>query len=364
MIAARLPLAAASFRRPSDQALGMLALVGTNILWGSSMIATKLVLAGVPPVTLSFVRFGISLAVLWPLAVRFADRPAGGRVVAMLGLGLALVGTLQNVALVYASAANTALIQGAIPVLTALLAAVVLREQIGRRRLAGIVVSLAGVTALVLLAGGGGLSASLLASLLPLASALTIAANLVLGRRACATGNSLAVIAGSTRYAVLLLLPAASAELAVVGTERPDGRAILLLLYLGVACSAAAYALMTYGLSHVEAGQAAVFGNLKPLVGVVLAVLVLAEPLTAVQLGSGAVVLAGVWLATAAGRNANVLRRVTDRRHGLIEAAARLRRQPAVHLGATGEAGSRAGTPFHGMPHPASAVGGSPPHAS
>ena len=362
-MAARLPVLPAWLGCPSDRALGMLALVGANALWGSSMIATKLVLADVPPLTLSFVRFGISLAFLWPLAVRFAGRPAGGRVVAMLGLGLALVGALQNLALVHVSAANTALIQGAIPVLTALLAAVVLRERLGRRRLAGIVVSLAGVAALVLLGSGGRLSASALASLLPLASALAIAANLVLGRRACATGNSLAVIAGSTRYAVLLLLPAAGTELARVGMPRLDARTIMLLLFLGVACSAAAYALMTYGLSRVEAGQAAVFGNLKPLVGVALAVLVLTEPLTTVQLGSGAIVLAGVWLATSAGK-ARFPRRFTYRRDRIVGAIPWLRRLPSVRFRTTEDAGVHVGTRLQGVPLPASAAGGSTPHAS
>jgi hypothetical protein len=113
----------------------------------------------------------------------------------------------------------------------------------------------------------------------------------------------------------------------------------------------------------VEAGQAAVFGNLKPLVGLVLAALVLAEPLTAVQLGSGAVVLAGVWLATYTGK-ASLPRRVTCHRHRMLGAAARLRRLPAVRLEATGEAGSRVDTQLRGTPHPAPAVGASPPHAS
>lgn len=361
MITALLPLPA-SVRRPSDQTLGMVALVGTNILWGSSMIATKLVLADVPPLTLSFVRFAISLAILWPLVVRFGGRPAGGRVVVMLGLGLALVGALQNIALIYASAANTALIQGAIPVLTALLAAAVLRERLARRRLAGIALSLGGVAALVLVGSGGSLSTSLLASLLPLASALTIAANLVLGRRACATGNSLAVIAGSTRYAVLLLLPAASVELGVVGMGRPNGRAILLLLFLGVACSAVAYALMTYGLTHVEASQAAVFGNLKPLVGVVLAALVLVEPLSVIQLGSGVVILAGVWLATSA-RMAGVPRWLAHPRTALIRAVAGLRCLGGIGLGEPRD-GAVIAAPFRGVPQPVPAAGGSTPHVS
>lgn len=69
---------------------------------------------------------------------------------------------------------------------------------------------------------------------------------------------------------------------------------VLLLLYLGAGCSAAAFILCGYGLSHIEAGHGAVYGNLKPVVGVALAVMVLGEPLGASQVAGGLLVLLGI----------------------------------------------------------------------
>ena len=73
---------------------------------------------------------------------------------------------------------------------------------------------------------------------------------------------------------------------------------VLLLLYLGAGCSALAFVLCGYGLARLEATQGAICGNLKPLVGVGLAMGLLGESLTPGQLGGGLLVLIGVGLAS------------------------------------------------------------------
>ena len=60
-----------------------------------------------------------------------------------------------------------------------------------------------------------------------------------------------------------------------------------------------AYALSVFGLSRLEAGQVAVFGNVETLVGIGVAVAVLGEAISLGQVIGGALILAGVWLATA-----------------------------------------------------------------
>lgn len=283
--------------RPSSRGWAVLALVGANAVWGGSIAATQPVLAHVPPATLAFLRALIALGVLWPLATRTGVGPARGRVPALMGLsGVALFGLCQNVGLRYADVATASLIQGAIPILTVLVAALVLGERLSGPRLTGVVASLGGVAALVL-GGGSDLGLAALGNLLPLASAVSFAAYTVLGRRAFA-GGALALLAGAMRYAVLGLLPVAAVELALVGMAAPTLRDLLLVLYLGAGCSALAFALAAYGLRHLEAGQAAVFGNLKPLLGLALAAVFLDARLTPGHLASGTVVLAGVWLAT------------------------------------------------------------------
>jgi drug/metabolite transporter (DMT)-like permease len=274
------------------------ALVAANVIWGGSIAATEIVLVPIPPATLAFLRAAIACVVLWPLAVLTGVRPARGPLPALLGLtGVALFALCQNAGLGYASPATASMIQGAIPILTALLAAVILGERLGGRRLAGITVSLVGVTGLVLLDDGRGPGPVGFGDLLPLASALSFALFNVLGRRAFA-GGVLPALAGASRYAVLALLPAAVAELALTGAAPPSVGELLLLLYLGVGCSALAFALAAFGLRQVAAGQAAIFGNLKPLIGIACAALLLGAPPSPAQGAAGALVLTGVWLAT------------------------------------------------------------------
>ena len=86
-------------------------------------------------------------------------------------------------------------------------------------------------------------------------------------------------------------------ELTTGGVGQLTVRDGLLLLYLGGGCSALAFVLYGYGLARLEAGQGAAFGNLKPLVGVVLAVTLLGEAVTAGQIGGGLLVFLGVGLA-------------------------------------------------------------------
>jgi drug/metabolite transporter (DMT)-like permease len=295
------PLAVqASIGRPGPRTLAVLALVGANMIWGASAVASKAVLVHVSPLTMACLRVAIALAVLLPLTARSGERPARGSAPALLGLtGVTLFCLLQNVDLRYASAANAALINGAIPVLTALLAAALLGERLGGRRIAGLLISGAGVAVVVLLGTGATLGASILGNVLLITGAVSFAAYAVLGRRIFSSGNTLAVVAGSTRYGLLFLIPGAVLELATVGigpVTMDDG---LLLLYLGVGCSAFAFVLCGYGLARLDAGQSAVFGNLKPLVGVVLAAALLGESLTPGRLWGGALVLLGVLLASA-----------------------------------------------------------------
>jgi drug/metabolite transporter (DMT)-like permease len=311
------PLASqGSIACPAPRTVAVLALVGANVIWGASAVASKAVLVNVPPVTLACLRVAIAFAVLRLLLARKDDQPARGGAPTLLGLtGVALFCLLQNIGLRYASAANTALINGAIPVLTALLAAAILGERLDGRRVAGLLLSSLGVATVAVLGTGVSAGASVVGNLLPLAGAVSFAAYAVLGRRTFASGNTLTLVAGSTRYGMLLLLPGAVLELATVGIGTFTMRDLLLLLYLGVGCSALAFVLCGYGLARLDAGRGAVFGNLKSLVGVALAAALLGESLTPGHLGGGALVLLGVILA---GGNAETARtdagKGTDRR--------------------------------------------------
>ena len=274
----------------------MAALVLASLMWGTSDVAGKLALTAIPPVTLAALRFGVAFAILWPLSRRQSGPRVPVRVTAPLGLiGVALTFLFQNLGLDRTTATNASLLQGAVPVMTLLLAAVVLRERLGRQRIVTVAVVTAGV-AVVTLPGGGGLHAPGLGDLLVLASAACFATFVVLGRRAFPIYGTLPVLAGMAGWGMAALAPAALIELRLGRGIALDMEAAGLVLYLGAGCSALTYGLWGYALSRIEAGRAATFDTLIPVVGVVSAVMILGERVMAWHVIGGALVVAGVWM--------------------------------------------------------------------
>ncbi len=248
--------------------------------------------------TLAVARWSIALAILVALLRRSGGRPARGPGVAMLGLtGLLLFYLFYSWGLRHTSAASGTLIGGGTPVIVALVSILALGEHVSRRRCLGILASLVGVTAIVVASGGTG-DSSVLGNLLVLGSAASWALYTVLSRRIGAGGNALATLVGTAIYGLIFMVPLAIGEIVVSGLGPIGPRDLLVMLYLSLGPSAAAYLLWGYGLTQIEASQAAVYGNLMPLVGVVLAALLLDEAITWVVFAGGAAIIAGAWLAT------------------------------------------------------------------
>lgn len=285
--------------QPSPRLRASAALVVATTIWGTSAVAVKSALDSWPPLTLAAVRFVIALAILLPLVSSAGRRPIRGWTASILGLtGVSLFFLLYHVGLGYGSAANATLIHGGIPVLTALLSVAVLGERLTGGQMIGAAASLLGVALIVAAGTGSDLDRSGLGNLLIVGSAVSWAVYTIVSRRAVAGAGALAVVTGASLYGVLFLLPGVAVELAVTGLPEISRRGILLLLYLSLGSSALAYGLWGYGLRTLSASQAATFANLMPLTGVASAALFLHEPIGAVQLGGGAMILVGVWLAT------------------------------------------------------------------
>jgi len=97
---------------------------------------------------------------------------------------------------------------------------------------------------------------------------------------------------------------AALAILEWTGGHRPDWTppAVAGTLYLGGIITALGYTAWNYALERVEAPRAAIFLNLQPLVGALLGVWLLHEPLTPYTVAGGGLILTGLHLTVKAGR--------------------------------------------------------------
>jgi drug/metabolite transporter (DMT)-like permease len=288
----------------SPRHIAMALMITVMTVWGSTFVVTKQVVAEIPPLSLSFIRVAIGALVLLPVGIyrfrRTLPRPRlpMGAIAGLSAIGVAIYYLSFNAAMSMISAAQSALVQSCIPAMTALTGIVMLRERATRTRLLGVGLSIAGVLIVFSGATGNALASSLPGNLLMLVSVVAWGIYTALAKR-IADHDPLVVTTLIITGGALMLLPFALVEMH--GRPLPDisAEVWIAVTYLGAVASGAAYLVYNYALRHMDAGQAGVFANLIPIVGVLSGVLVLHEPLSARAILGGCIVMLGVAVTSA-----------------------------------------------------------------
>ena len=292
-------------RRPPLAAYA--ALLGTTTAFGFSFVATKFALRGFEPLLIALLRFSLAGAILfllWRLRggrERLSRRELA-RLAALGFVSLTVYFTFENLGIARTSASDAAILIGAIPIFVSVLNVFTLHERNSGAQWTGILLSFAGVVALIELGARGAGGSTLLGNLLVLGASLAAAVYNVAARRLLVTRSALFVTTFQNLFGALFMLPLAVAEALLVGVRSPTAQATGAVAYLVLACSVCGYLLLNYGLRFIEASKASVFINLTPVVAVAAAYVLLGERFTAGQLVAAVVVVAGVWLANRGGR--------------------------------------------------------------
>lgn len=276
------------------------------MLVGAGIVASRFVVAEVPPLTLAMLRYAIGFLCLLPFALpllRDARSVLRGRdVLALAVLGIFQFGVLialLNWGLLHVGAAQAALIFSLFPLLTLLLAAALGRDQLHPRLIAGVLLSIAGVGLSLLpklqaVHGGGWWG-----ELAVLASAAIGAVCSVLYRPYLQRYPTVPVSAFAMLASVFFLAAAALSEQwpARVATLTPTSWAVV--AFIGVS-SAVGYFWWLYALKNESPTRVTVFLALNPVTAALLGAVLLGEPLQAHLLLALALIAAGLWLATRA----------------------------------------------------------------
>jgi drug/metabolite transporter (DMT)-like permease len=288
--------AVAGLNRLEGETVAYLALVATAVIWGTTAIGIKVALETYPPFILSVGRWLISLAIMLPMMRRFGVRPILDRRTFVLGLfGILGFNAFFTLGLERTTAANGSLINGALPVVVAFLSFLLLSERLAPVRILGIVISMVGVAVTVL---GATLDASVLGNVLIFGAVLSWAIYTIYNRERMKGENTMGIIAGSALFGVTMMVPLAAIEWAQETPEAPSLKLVAIILYLSLGPAMAANYMWVFALTRVPASQAAVFSNLTPIVGIVLAGLILDEPITKYHVVGSILVIAGVLLTT------------------------------------------------------------------
>jgi drug/metabolite transporter (DMT)-like permease len=287
-------------RRPTAD----LMLLGTVSLWALNFTVSKYILnEGFRPLAYSAVRYGcaalvfLAITLLWEGSLRVGrgeSALAGACVMLLFANQLSFVYALK-----FTTATTVALLFGTLPIFTAILARGSGVEHLSVRFWAAALLSFAGV-AFVALGSGGNVSADLKGDALAVAGAITWA------------GYSVAIAPLMRRYSPFRLsavfLGIVTLPLAAVGSQQLAGQSFGFgaLVWLGFAFAVLGPLVMTNllwftAIDRVGPSRASLFANLQPFLAAIIALLVLSEPITTLEVVGGLAIGGGIVLASGRG---------------------------------------------------------------
>jgi drug/metabolite transporter (DMT)-like permease len=276
---------------------GWLLFAAMSVIWGVPYLLIKVAVDELAPATLVLLRTGIAAVLLLPIALaRGQVRPLLPRwkpllaytVVEICGPWLLLGFAEQRL-----SSSLTGLLIAGVPLVGALLARFGPdRERLGGRRLAGLLVGLAGVAALVgFEVGAGDVRAIVAIALVVVGYALGPA----ILARTLSDLPSMGVVAVSLAISAVVYLPAGILQ---APSAWPSAKVVLAVLGLAVVCTAVAFLVFFALIAEVGPARSTVITYVNPAIAVLLGVLVLNEQFTAATAAGFVLILLGSVLAT------------------------------------------------------------------
>jgi drug/metabolite transporter (DMT)-like permease len=277
----------------------------TALCWAGNAIVGRLAAGHIPPVTLSFLRWGLAFLIILPFAWKHLKRDWGairarlGTMIVISIVGISAFNTLQYWALEHTQALNTLLLQSAGPLFVAVWSLILLGVRLTLAQAGGIALSLVGV--LVILLHGdltaltsiqfnkGDVIFSFAMVVFGLYSVLTLKRPPIHG---------LSFVGFTFGCGAVCLIPLLVWELCSRPPMQLTSSNLLMLFYVAVFPSTVAYLCFNRGVQLIGANRAAPFFHVVPLFGAVMAMVFLAERPRLFHVVGFALVLTGVYVAS------------------------------------------------------------------
>jgi drug/metabolite transporter (DMT)-like permease len=275
---------------------GWLLFAAMSVIWGLPYLLIKVAVESLTPVWLVFARTAIAVVLLVPVAAaRGQLRPLLPRwkvLIAFAAVEVALPWLLLSSAEQHISSSLAGLLIAAVPLVGAVLGWLTGAERLGPRRIAGLLIGLAGVAALV----GLDLHVDDITALLQMAGVVIgYAVGPFLLTRYLSDLPGLGITAASLLLTMVAYLPFALLQMP---RQVPPAKVIAAVVLLALICTAVAFILFFALIAEAGPVRATVITYVNPAVAVTLGVLLLGEPFTVGIAVGFALVLLGSVLAT------------------------------------------------------------------
>lgn len=290
---------------------GHLAALVTILIWGTTFISTKVLLADFEPIEILFLRFVmglLALMIVYPRRMKGTTKEQEA-VFAAAGLcGVCLYYLLENMALTYTLASNVGVIISIAPFFTAILTHLFMKEDEGLRGnfFLGFVVAMAGICMISF--SGSRLQLNPLGDVLAVAAAILWACYSVLTRKIGGFGyHTIQTTRRVFAYGILFMIPALLLFDCRLGAERfSDPVYLANIIYLGLGASALCFVTWNAAVKILGAVKTSVYIYLVPVITVATSALILHERITLMS-GLGTVLtLAGLFLSEYKGKGMKI----------------------------------------------------------
>lgn len=289
-----------SFLFQDKRRLAIVALILANIIWGASLPIYKWTLENIPPFTFAFLRFFLSLFILFPFVVgkfNFEKRD-----IPKLIFGAIISITIQIPLLFFglqlAPSINAPIIISAGPILLLGSSVIFLKEKISRKLLAGTSISLLGIFLLMFNpALESGIGSAVLGNFFILLATICSVIQALILKKILERNGDLITIFLTFFVGSLALLPLAVLEYNSVGLFSIDLKAIFGILFAVIFASVIAHYFFFYGLKKVKASETGIFTYIDPIATILVAIPLLHEVITESYLIATVLVFLGIYIA-------------------------------------------------------------------
>lgn len=265
------------------------------LLWGFNWVVMKVANDYFSPSFFAMLRFSTGAAILLAITlvrkIPLPDRRYWPWIAFTGATQIAFCNAAMQTSLQTLGAGLAAMLNYTMPIWVAILARIFLREKLSGRKVAGIVISLAGLGLLL----NVDVSDDLYAIMLALSAAMVWGAGNVAMKGKLMGCDLTSLTAWQMTVGAVVL----AVYTAVMGEWRAEWNWLSLacVAYNGALASAVAFMLWCYLIKHMEASKAAIASLAVPVVGVVSGIIFLGESLT-LTMGAGMlIVFAGIALA-------------------------------------------------------------------
>lgn len=280
---------------------GHLAALITIVIWGSTFIATKILLKHMNPIEILFLRFLLGFAVLilaYPKRLKIKDRKQE-LVFAGAGLcGICLYYLLENIALTYTMASNVGVIVSIAPFFTAVLFQFLMpsEEKLTLNFFVGFLVAMIGICLISF--NGARLELNHTGDILSVAAAVVWAFYSMLTKKISTYGyNTIQTTRRTFAYGIVFMIPTLfwfGFDIELQNVLQPE--CVFNLIYLGVGASALCFVTWNYAIKFLGAVKTSVYIYAIPVITVITSAMILKEHITIMAMAGTAMTLAGLFL--------------------------------------------------------------------